>query len=254
MFCQEFLEVPLYIAVSEDPLGRTNDIIIYEIKTGNIMFRLIHNKRDAISSISYRFDGQRLVSATIEGIITIWDTTNEIEIMTFNTPSRWIKKVSYSPDGNKIMADSLHQIKIWDANDRTELITFPPEQDIFVLIPYASFSQDGTKIVTVGYEGLNRGKVRIHDSNIYNMLYSYDIGNGMMFISNASFVLNSDYIIICYSEIERVNQIVTIMNYNDGNIINTFTYNLYPLVAISPDGRNICYSDNRKDISILRID
>jgi hypothetical protein len=247
----EFSPDNLYIAVSEESWGRTNDIIIYEVKTGKIIFRLPHRtRRDDIISISYRFDGKRLVSARQYGLITIWDTINGVEIMTLNSPDSAARKVSYSPDGNKILLSSLHYLRIWDADEGKELKTLP-EPDVGAWEANASYSQDGTKIVMSYWRIPNAGKIRIYDANNYNLLYFHDLRNEIRYRSSASFVLNSNYIIICYSD--RNNKIVTIMNYTDGHIINTYTFGAYTPVAISPDGRNFCYSENRKDISILGI-
>jgi WD40 repeat protein len=248
----EFSPDNLYIALSPINEGGSHDIFIYEIETGNIKFKLIHNNVSEISSISYRFDGQRLVSAA-NGIIKIWDTINGIEVMTLEAPRGWVNNVSYSPDGNKILASSMPHIRIWDANDGTE-IKILHERDTFYTEACASYSQDGIKIGMCYWKGTTTGgEIRIYDSDNYNLLYSYDIGNGKMFLYNASFVFNGNYIITSYSDRSNY-ETVNIINYTDGNIINTFTFDLNSRVAISPDGRSICYSDDKKNISILRID
>jgi WD40 repeat protein len=249
----------LYTAV----VGRhSSGIFIYEIKTGNTKFRY-----DEVwpISISYRFDGQRLVSASRNGIITVFDTTKGEEIMTFIIPPRnehdKTNKVSYSPDGNKIIVSSVNQISIWDANNGIELKTLT-EQDALVLDAYASFSQDGTKIIMSywifsGREGARYryiGKIRIYDATHYVLLYSYDLGDETSDRSRASFVVNSNYIIILYYRVRvRDGVVVAVMNYTDGNIINTYTFNFYTLWAIGPDGRSVCYSERKNDINILRI-
>jgi WD40 repeat protein len=240
----EFSPDNLYLAVSENSWGSTNDIRIYEINTGNIIFRLpAGGHQDDIISISYRFDGQRLVAATEYGFITIWDTINGIKIMTLNSLDRSASKVSYSPNGNKILLSSRHHLRIWDANKGKVLKTL----DIEGWEAHASYSQDGTKIV-VSYWRLppNAGRIRIYGTGNYDVLYFHDLGNEIRYRSNVSFVLNSNYIIIYYDS--SSNKTVTIMNYTDGNIINTYTFDLYTPVAVSPDGRSFCYSENLKDI------
>jgi len=81
----EFSPDNLYIALNtvEEGAGWPQEILIFEIETGNIVFKLTDSDRHGgeIKSISYRFDGQRLVSGAgyADGIITIWDTIKGIE-------------------------------------------------------------------------------------------------------------------------------------------------------------------------------
>jgi WD40 repeat protein len=255
----EFSPDNLYIALSPINEGGSADIFIYEIETGNIKFKLIHDNGGEIDSISYRFDGQRLVSAT-GGIIKIWDTTNGIEIMTLEAPRGGVNNVSYSPDGSKILLSYMQHVRILDANNETEIKVLH-EQYTFFSEAYASYSQDGTKIVMCNWKGsfkegertITGGEIRIYDSDNYDLLYSYDIGNERMFRINASFIFNSNYVITTYSDRSNYD-IAVIINYTDGNIVNTFNFDLPLRMAISPDGRTICYSDDKKNINILRID
>jgi WD40 repeat protein len=242
----EFSPDNLYIALFQS-FG--NGFIIYEIKKGNVTFFSLRG----INSISYRFDGQRIVSASNYGIIKIWDTMSGIEIMELNIEGGVCLKVSYSPDGNKIIAASMKHTEIWDANNGTKLETLPTST--WLVEPYVSYSQDGTKFLTTGSNVEPRQEgIRIYGSDDYNLLYSYNIDNGTINRIIASFVLNSNYIIICNGYGRNGNQTVTIMDYVNGNIKNTFTLNSWYVAAISPDGKNICYTtESGKNIGILRM-
>lgn len=73
----EFSPDNLFIALNtiEEGEGWPQEILIFEIETGNIVFKLTDSDRHGgeINSISYRFDGQRLVSGAgyTDGIITM---------------------------------------------------------------------------------------------------------------------------------------------------------------------------------------
>jgi len=74
-----------------------------------------------------------------------------------------------------------------------------------------------------------------------------------MKVTEISFIINSNFVIICYRERDDsgYNNIINIMDYTNGAIINS--YKLPVPAAISPDGRNICYSENETDIKILEV-
>jgi WD40 repeat protein len=116
----EFSPDGLYIAlfnVLESDGRNPQTIFIIEIETGMIISKLVNSDiNTTITSISYRFDGKRLVSGSSNGLITIWDPINRIETMKINAPREWIYDISYSKDGNKIISASIKNIKIWDAN------------------------------------------------------------------------------------------------------------------------------------------
>jgi hypothetical protein len=120
---------------------------------------------------------------------------------------------------------------------------------------YTLYSPNETKILINYWTGMSGG-IKIYDSDNYDVLYSYNINlsNGMVFMAEASFINDSNYIIIIYAEERSLFTAITIMDYTDGNIINTINnIDIFAPIAVSPDGSSICYSDDRKDIRVLKI-
>jgi WD40 repeat protein len=259
-FLMEFSPDNLYIALNtiEEGEGWPQEIFIFEIKTGNIVFKLTDSNRygGEIKSISYRFDGQRLVSGAgyTDGIITLWDTIKGSEIMKFNNNHReCIFNILYSPDGDKIISASTQNIKIWNANNGMEIKTlYENDTDIILIETNVIYSQDNTKILA-SWGKREGGIIKIYDSDNYDLLYSYNIGAEIiLFVTKISFVINSNFVIICYGERDRgYNNRIDIINYTNGSILNSFK--LPVPVAISPDGRNICHSENNIDIKVIEV-
>jgi WD40 repeat protein len=261
-FRMEFSPDNLYIALStiEEGSGWPQEILLFEVKTGNMVFKLTDSNRHGgeIKSISYRFDGQRLVSGAgyTDGIITMWDTIKGIEIMKFNNNHReCIYNILYSPDGDKIISASTQNIKIWDANNGMELKTLyeKNDTDLILIETNVIYSQDNTKILA-SWGKREGGIIKIYDSDNYDLLYSYNIvAESIAFVTEISFVINSNFVIICYRERNDSGYFnkVDIIDYTDGTLKNSFK--LPVPVAISPDGRSICYSENKTDIKILKV-
>ena len=245
----EFSPDNMYMASCSD------DIIINEINTGKIIFHITPQSY-ITTSISYRFDGQRLVSGGSTGLISVWDTVNGIELMTLDgSPYEVIKTISYSPDGSRIMSAFENCLKIWDANKGIELKTIS-EQNMWTLS--ATYSVDGTKII-VGYSNKLMPLetiIKIYDSNNYDILKSFTIGKGSFrntFISSDNIHIIFDFNYISKIQGQTYNQII-IMDSTSGNIMkiinhaNGFSNVRFPF-AINYGG-NIVYTANGKDIAI----
>ena len=232
----------LYIAVC------TDEIFIFEIETGNIISRLTPKSNNHLTSISYRFDGQRIVSGSREGLISVWDTINEVEIMTLNNPRRWVTNVSYSTDGNKILSVyGGNSITIWDANSGAPLKTLT-DQNVLTTHAFAVYNHNGTKIL-VSYWNHKAGFVTIdiYDSNNYELLYSNNIESRSIIIEWACFLFDSNNIILYSYSYKRL----IIMEYTNGSVIHSVDFD--DNIVLSSDGKNVLYVKNRKNMEILTL-
>jgi eukaryotic-like serine/threonine-protein kinase len=128
-----------------------------------------------VSSVSFNPDGKKIVSASFNVIppddypelkpfgnminsrsadktLKIWDATSGQEILTFNGHTGWVRSVSFSPDGKKIVSASEAEdnpLKIWDATSGQEILSLKGHTDEITSL---SFSPDGKKIVGGSYD------------------------------------------------------------------------------------------------------
>ncbi|MBQ2396304.1 MAG: WD40 repeat domain-containing protein, partial [Bacteroidales bacterium] len=99
-----------------------------------------------VESASYSPDGTKIVSASGDNTIKIWDANTGSCLQTLTGHTSLVYSASYSPDGTKIVSASADDnIKIWDANTGTCLKTLTGHTD---WVESASYSPDGTKIVS----------------------------------------------------------------------------------------------------------
>ncbi len=111
-----------------------------------------HERR--LSSVSFSTSGNRIITASRDGTVRIWDPTNGKEIAVIHTADDMLNGAYPSPDGNTIVTISnYNDAKLWDIATGCEIIAFcghsGPVWD-------ASFSPDGAWIVTASFDGTAR--------------------------------------------------------------------------------------------------
>ncbi|GER90630.1 hypothetical protein KDW_47920 [Dictyobacter vulcani] len=78
-----------------------------------------------ISALSWSPNGKRIVSASHEKLIQVWDTTTGKPQQTFQDPATEVRLVAWSTDGLRIAsAGSDGQVHIWNAGTGRSLLTY----------------------------------------------------------------------------------------------------------------------------------
>ena len=66
-------------------------------------------------------DGARIVTASGDSTVRIWDATTGTEITILRGHESWVYSAAFSPDGARIVTTSLDRtVRIWDATTGTE--------------------------------------------------------------------------------------------------------------------------------------
>lgn len=164
-----------------------------------------------INSINFNKDGTRFVTASADGTAWVWDAARRQQLFALEGHEDGVHYAAFSPDGTLIVTTSGDEtVRVWDAVTGEELDQLPGEafsvnfsldgsqfvtaaEDDFaqvwdtrtreeILPPlvghlddvmYASFSPDGTRIVTAG--GEDDGTVRIWDAKTHYLLNTIPI-------------------------------------------------------------------------------
>ncbi|KIJ22405.1 hypothetical protein M422DRAFT_83772, partial [Sphaerobolus stellatus SS14] len=101
--------------------------------------------QDWVSSVAFSPDGTKMLSASYDRTVRIWDTSTG---QTLGQPlhhQRWVISSAFSPDGTKIASTSGNEIQMWDISTGQPLgQPFEGHQDSVSSI---AFTYDGTKII-----------------------------------------------------------------------------------------------------------
>ena len=120
----------------------------YWLKQTHGEFRTFKGK-DELASICFTPDGQRLVTASADWTIRVWDVISGKEVLTFSLKGRLNKGlsvISISPDGQRLVTVG-STAKIWDAKSGNELLTLKADTSG---IESVCFSPDGQRLVAAG--------------------------------------------------------------------------------------------------------
>jgi eukaryotic-like serine/threonine-protein kinase len=104
----------------------------------------------SVESLAYSPDGHRIVSASINGTVKLWDAMTGQEALTLRGHNGvWC--VAYSPDGRRIASANRHgMIKVWDAVTGKEVLVLLGHHGDVLSVAY---SPDGHRIASAGDDG-----------------------------------------------------------------------------------------------------
>ncbi|HVM51376.1 MAG TPA: protein kinase [Candidatus Acidoferrum sp.] len=110
----------------------------------SVLALLLHAK--PVVSVEFSPDGQRLVTASLDGTARVWDANTGAPLTPSLQHTNYVACASFSPDGRRIVTASFdHTARIWDAHTSAPL-TPPMEHGSNVWS--AAFSPDGRRVVT----------------------------------------------------------------------------------------------------------
>ena len=123
-------------------------------KAGNELLTL-KGHRGAVTTASFRADGARIVTASVDKTVKVWEVPlarlegvakTGTAVLTLKGHPSFISAASYSPDGARILTVSGTAL-VWDANTDPEALTLRGHAGG---ITVAAFRADGSQAVTAG--------------------------------------------------------------------------------------------------------
>jgi WD40 repeat protein len=108
--------------------------------------RALQESGAAVWSIRFDSDGKRLVSASENGEVIVWDIAHSDAKIPLPRHRSAVSSADFSPDGRLIVTASLDQVvRVWDTEKLTQLFELNGHRGAVLR---ASFSPDGKRIVT----------------------------------------------------------------------------------------------------------
>ena len=115
---------------------------------------ILRGHTDGVESASFSPDGTRIVSASWDNTVRIWDAQTGRELQKLEGHTNSVESASFSPDGTRIVSASGDKtVRIWDAQTGRELQKLEGHTDC---VYSASFSPDGTRIVSASRDNTVR--------------------------------------------------------------------------------------------------
>jgi WD40 repeat protein/serine/threonine protein kinase len=113
--------------------------------------RTLEGHTGAISALSYRPDGKRLASASVDGTVRVWDLATGAEVVRFGDHGEPVLCVAYSPDGRRIASWGVDtNIRVWDADTGEQQMQLAGHWHRVIGLV---FHKDGRHLVSVGSDG-----------------------------------------------------------------------------------------------------
>ena len=159
------------IASGCSSIGRDKTIHVWDVKTGKTLLRF-----DALAGLSPSFsvlalawspDGTRIASTCSDKNVHVWDAANGKHLMTYSTPSDWVRDMAWSPDGKLLaVANGDHTVQVWDSETGKVILTYSGHTDSLRAI---AWSPDGICIASAS----NDNTVRLWDAVTGNHIFTY---------------------------------------------------------------------------------
>lgn len=209
------------------------------IDIDNGALHILEGHETDVTMVVYSPDGSRLVSGSLDGVLKIWDASQEYALLlTINnmTCPHW---VSFTPDSTKIVATMDDTVVVWDTTDGKTLVTMRGhEANIYM----ADISHDGARVATVSEDQTARVwdietgdellTLHEHSAPVWCVAFSPD---------DSELVMGSDDATIVIADSWQGQKRASITEH--GGSVNT--------VAYSRNGEWICAGTIESDVALL---
>ena len=150
---------------------------------------------EAVHSAVFSADGSRILTASQDGTVRLWDARTGGQLMLIKVPGG-VEDAAFSPEGSRIVtAGADGWVRIWNARNGAQLIAFNSDSGP---VASAQFSPDGTRIVTAGADG----SVRIWNARNGAQLIAFNSDSGP--VASAQFSSDGARIVTAAGDTARI--------------------------------------------------
>jgi WD40 repeat protein len=110
----------------------------------------LNGHTDGVHSVCFSPDGKRLVSASVDKTVKVWDALTGQEVLNLKGHTEPVLSVCFSPNGKRLASASWdNTVKVWDAATGQEVLSL---QGHTGWVTSVCFSRDGTRLASAAYD------------------------------------------------------------------------------------------------------
>ena len=222
---------------------------IWDAESGMVLHELKLEGHNGGKPITVSLDGRKVVSCGSDGTAQIWDVESGKVLKKLEGHTNVVQSVVFSPDGKKVFTCDLDMTaRIWDAvpgGEWTKLEGYVMAfQSNFSPVPFAAFSPDGKKMISLGSDGgMGNSTVRIWDAESGMVLHKFKLEGRDSLVQSFAFSPDGRKVISCGSDATGRSgiQTVRIWDVESGKELNNLEgrVNYVPSVVFSPDSTKV---------------
>lgn len=134
-------------AVASGAPGRLGEVRLFEVASGNLT-KVLHSAGDVVFDAAYNPAGDRLASASADGVLRVYDVNTGAEQLAITSHSDWVTSVAWNADGTKLASVSRDKTaKLFDAKTGELAVTFAGHNQPLKGI---AFHADGAEVLSAG--------------------------------------------------------------------------------------------------------
>ncbi len=174
------------VVVAATAVGGTFAIVrsstsVHSLPIGKRIFTCIGHS-DQVWAVAWSPDGKRIVSASLDKTVQVWNATDGSHVFTYTGHSGQVGAVAWSPDGERIVSASWDKtVQVWNATDGSHVFTCTGHSDFVWAVAWspdskqiASASWDKTVQVWNATDGSHVFTYTGHSGPVYAVAWSSD--------------------------------------------------------------------------------
>jgi WD40 repeat protein/serine/threonine protein kinase len=139
---------------NDDTSGRSNEIRIWDARTGNVGLKIPAGHRQSFVSACYSPVSRAIATSSFDTTLRLWDAQDGHELIAFRGHRNCTNSVAFSPDGQHIASTSDDgSARVWDTHTGECQITLRGHRGALSTVV---FSPDGRRLVTSGSDDTAR--------------------------------------------------------------------------------------------------